>query len=321
MLATFADESWQSNFWAEHIVLAHINLKQNLDWFYELLSKLRRENPELEEFKSHMVINLMNKLDADTRKRIWQKIQDTIIIVQDPKEYIRESGLSILPDGSFKFRYEGKELLVERHDKHFKHLNEMLQKELSRLILIESPITKIGFSLSEIPLLHPRGNFFSPEQILSLIGKKDSKKEVMGVIKLAARLCSAFIEVIDPRTRKRILEQFYSYESHFLFLLPHYHKEMLKQAVSSDRFFDKGHQQSTDIIKQCFDAIEESLTYGEDGIETFRYGRVSELDSKESIQIQACDWASGIARNIYEREGLKGLKERFNCVIFNGKII
>ena len=321
MLATFADESWKSNFWAEHIVLAHINLNQNLDWFYELLSTLTRENPELKEFKSHVVIELMNKLDADTRKRIWQKIQDTIIIVQDPKEYARDSGLSILPDGSLKFRYEGKEFVISKNDKNYKPLNEMLQKKLSQMILMESPITKISFSLGEIPLLGPRTDFFSPEHMLSLIDKKDSKKEVMGVIKLAARLCSAFIEVIDPQTAKRILEQFYSYESDFLFLLPQFHKEMLKQAVSSDRFFDEGHKQSTDIIKQCFDTIEETLTYDEDGIETFSCGQVSELDSKQSIQIQACDWASGIARNIYEKEGLRGLKERFSCVIFNGKII
>jgi len=321
MRATFADESWRSNFWAEHIVLAHINFNQDLDWFFELLSKLKNENPELEEFKSHMVIELMNKLDAETRKRIWQKIQDTIIIVQDPKEYIKDSGFSILPDGNLRFYYERKELLIDRNDKHFKHVNELLQKQLSKLILIESPITKISFSLSEMPLFRPRADFFSPEHILSLIDKKDSKKEVMGVIKLAARLCSAFIEVIDPQTRKRILEQFYSYESYFLFLLPHYHKEMLKQAISSDRFFDKGYQLSTDIIKQCFDAIEQTLRYEEDDIETFLCGQVSELDSKQSIQIQACDWASGIARNIYEKEGLKGLKDRFSCVIFNGKIV
>ncbi|MFW6159956.1 MAG: hypothetical protein ACOC57_02300 [Acidobacteriota bacterium] len=150
--------------------------------------------------------------------RIWQKIQDTIIIVQDPKEYARDFGLSVLPEGSLKFRYEGKEFIIEKTDKHFKPLNEMLQRKLSQLILTKSPIIKISFSLSEIPLLSPGTNFFSPEHILSLVDKQDSKKEVMGVIKLAARLCSTFIEVIDPKTRKSILEQFYSYESDFFFL-------------------------------------------------------------------------------------------------------
>ena len=37
--------------------------------------------------------------------------------------------------------------------------------------------------------------------------------------------------------------------------------------------------------------------------------------------MQAVDWASGIARNIYENEGLEGLREKFSCIIFNGKII
>jgi len=321
MSATFADESWKTNFWFAHLILAHINLNQNLDWFYELLSKLKREHPELTEFKSYMVIDLMDNLDKDIRKRIWQQIQDTIIIVQDPKDYAKNLGVIIMPDGSLKFRYEGKELLFDRSHAQFKAINELLQKNVSELILIDSPITRINFSLAEIPLLRPKANFFSPENILSFIDKKDSKKEVMGVIKFAAKSCSAFIDVIEPKTMKQIIEQFFTYEADFLPLLPIYHQEMLKQTISSDRFFDRGHEQSTAIIKNCFDTIEETLEYDKGGIETFYRGRVEELDSKESIHIQACDWASGIARNIYDDKGIKGLKEKFSCVIFNGKII
>ena len=322
MRATFADESWRTNFWFEHIVLAHINLNQNLDWFYELLYLLRRDNPDLKEYKSYVVIDLMDKqLNPDTKKRIWQKLQDTIIIVQDPKDYAKNSGLTIMPDGSLKFCYEGKELLIDRNHDRFKAMNELLQKNLSRLILIDSPITSISFSLEEIPRLRPKADFFSPEKILSIIDKKDSRKEIIGVIKLAAKLCSAFIELIDPKILKQIMEQFFTYEADFLLLLPKYHQEMLRQAISSDRFFDQGHKQSTEIIKTCFDAIESCLEYDEFGTDTFYHGKVEDLDSKSSIEIQACDWASGLAWNIYEKEGLKGLKDRFSCVIFNGKIV
>jgi len=260
-------------------------------------------------------------LDPDTRKRIWQKIQDAIIVVQEPKEYARKAGVIILPDGGLIFRFEGKDFLIALNNKNFKPVSEFIQRNLSKLMLIDSPITKISLSLSEIPLSNSKADFFSPENILSKIDKKDSRKEVMGVVKLAAKLCSAFIDMLDENVIKRIIRQFHTYKADFLFMVPKYHQDLLKLAISNDRFFDQGHAQSTAIIKSCFDAIEESLDYYNEGVDTIHRGRVEDLDSKENIYIQACDWAGGIARNIYKKEGIKGLKERFRCVIFNGNVI
>lgn len=321
MGTSFADETWETNFWFEHIILAHINLNQNLDWFYELLSILRREHPEMKEFKAYMAIELMARLDPETRRRIWHRIQDAVIVVQEPKEYAKVAGVLIQPDGGLIFRFEGKELQIPRSHKDFRPMSELLQRNLSKWMLSDSPISKIGFSLSELPMYRPKTDFFSPENILSLIGKKDSRKAVMGVVKLAAKLCSAFVDVLDDDAKKRIIENLYSCGPDFLCMVPEYHQSLLRQAISNDRFFDKGHKASTDIIKSCFDAIEESLAYPEHfPLEAVR-GKVDEMDSKDSIYIQACDWAGGIARSIYDREGLKGLKEKFKCVIFNGSVI
>lgn len=321
MRATFADESWKKNFWFEHIVLAHINLSQELDWFYQLLFNLRQDNPDVKEFKAYKVIELMSKLDINTRKKIWKSLQDTIIVVQDPKDYMKSTGIEVLQDGSFRFRYKDSDLTIDRSHGDYKPLNEQLQKQLCKLILIDSPISKICFSLNELPGIYPRNEFFTPENILSLINKKDSKKEVMGTIKLAARLCSAFYELIDPQTQRRILEQLYQYESDFFFFLPDYHQKILKQSISSNRFFDKGHKMSIDIIKKCFEIIGNNLEYDKENTDSLYYGEVEELDSKDNIMLQASDWASGIAYSIYEQKGLKGLKEKFSCIIFNGEII
>jgi len=35
----------------------------------------------------------------------------------------------------------------------------------------------------------------------------------------------------------------------------------------------------------------------------------------------AVDWASGIARNIYENEDIEGLTRKFKYIVLNGKII
>jgi len=321
MRATFADESWQRNFWFEHIVLAHINFNQELDWFYQLLHNLRRDDPYVEEFKAHKAIELLKKLDIKIKKRIWKSLQDTIIVVQEPREYIKNTGVEVMPDSSLKFSYKGKELTIGKTHKDYNSMNSKLQKYLAKSILIDSPISKINFSLSDLPSIYPTEKFFSPENILSLIDKKDSKKEVMGTIKLAARLCSAFFELLDPQITRKIIEQLYQYESDIFFVLPKYHQEILRKAISSSRFFDKGHESSVNIIKQCFEKIEKGLKYHMDDENSFLQVEVKELDSKDDIRIQACDWASGIARNIYEDKGLKGLKEKFSCIIFNGEIM
>lgn len=321
MRATFADESWQKNFWFEHIVLAHISFSQELDWFYQLLYNLKHDEPDLEEFKAYKAIELLRKLDNTIKKRIWKSLQDTIIIVQEPREYIKNAGVEVMPDCSLRFRYKGKELTIRKTHKDYNSINKKLQKYLADSILRDSPISKIKFSLCDLPNIYPTENFFSPENILSLIDKRDNKKEVMGTIKLAARLCSAFFELLDSQTTRKIIEQLYQYEHDALFVLPKYHQEILRKAISSSRFFDKGHESSVNIIKQCFEKIEKGLNYYIDDENSFLHVEVKELDSKDDIRIQACDWASGIARNIYENKGLKGLSEKFNCIIFNGKMM
>ncbi|MCG7854013.1 MAG: DUF3800 domain-containing protein, partial [Methanosarcinaceae archaeon] len=119
---------------------------------------------------------------------------------------------------------------------------------------------------------------------------------------------------------RRTIEQLMEYDSDYLFIVPEFHRHLLVQAVTNDRFFDEGHNPSVELIKKCFDEIGNALeAFSEDG-EMQAIGSVSELDSKDSIMIQACDFAAGIARRIYREEGLKGLKERFRVVVFNGCI-
>jgi hypothetical protein len=318
---TFADESFATRSWAEHVVLAHINFSQNLDWFFQLMFNLRQQYPGEAEFKADSAIKLLDRLDIHLKAKIWRTLQDTIIIVQDPQEYLKGSGVSILRDESLRFEYKGHSFVVDKSHKDYPQINENLQRRLTEIIIDSSPIYRIGFSLNELPL-HPHiGNYFTPENILGLIGKKDSRKDVINTIKLSARLCSAFYELIDPEAKRRIIEQFVEYELDYLVVMPSFHKQLLKQAVTHNRFFDEGHTPSVQLIKQCFEQIGCCLESSYEDEESQVIGSVKELDSKHSIMLQACDFAAGIARKVYKTEGLKGLKDNFKSVIFNGSII
>lgn len=229
-------------------------------------------------------------------------------------------GIEVLPNADFRMRYEGKEIIVTRRDGSYSFLNTKLQKYLARWILEDSPLLEAKYSLSEASFISPRDKFFTVENILSLINKKDSRNEVMGVIKLAARLFSAFFELIDPDTKRRIVEQLFPYESDFIWAVPECHRELLKKSVSSSRFFHEGDKQSILIIKKCFNNIKTKLSYYSDDI-IIPKGIVDELGFKDDVRMQAVDWASGIARNIFEKESLSGLKKKFSYIIMNGKII
>ena len=320
--ATFVDESFRkSNFWFVTIIVAQINFSQDLDWFYQLLFKLKQIYPTAEKLKAKKAIELLYKLDIRTQNKIWNSLRDTVIAIVDPIKYIKKLGIEVSPEGNFIITYKGREMLIDRDHEGYFHLNTMLQKELAKWILRDSPLLDINFSLSEIRLLSPKENFFTIENFLSLINKKDdSRKEVMGTIKLVARMYSTFFDLIDPESKRGIMEQLFQYESIFIRAVPEYHRELLRQSISSDRFFHEGHSLSVSIMKECIENIATKLSYYTDDDATPQI-IIEELSFKGNIQMQAVDWASGIARNIYENEKIDGLKRRFRYIIFNGKII
>jgi hypothetical protein len=152
------------------------------------------------------------------------------------------------------------------------------------------------------------------------MNKKETKKKIINSTKLSLRFHSAFFELRDPETKNKVLEKIKQKKP--IFASAYYHYELLSQSLSYDRFFDEGHSQSITIIKNILDIL----------IRAFKYQifydstpvsppKIIELDSKKDIRIQAADVAAGIARNIYETKGIKGLKERFNYIIFNGRKI
>jgi len=321
MKATFVDESFRkSDFWFIPIIVAQINFNQVLDWFYELLFKLKQIYPDAEKLKANKAIELLYKLDIRTQNKIWNSLQDTIIAIADPIEYIKKLGIEVLPNADFKIRYKGRGMLINRDHESYSFLNSKLQKYLAKLILKDSPLLEINFSLNNISLLPPIENFFTIENFLSLIDKNDSRKEIMGTVKLTARMCSTFFDLIDPEEKRRTMEQLFQYESDFIWAVPEYHRELLRKSISTHRFFHEGHSPSVSIIKKCFDNIETKLNYHTDDI-IIPKGIVAELHFKDNIEMWAVDWASGIARNIYENEDIEGLRRRFKYIILNGKII
>jgi len=327
--ASFADESWRGNQWFRPKVLAHILSDKDLGWFFELVKITKEKNLYPGELKAHIVIDLLPELDYKLRNRIWQDLQNVIIIITDPREYLSTMGIKIYEDGAFQLKIEKRNIMIEPNDENYIYFVNSLQDYLSGRILLDSPISDIAHSISEIwfnfDIFPANVDSFFPNSILNTIlskmNKKETKKKIINSIKLFLRSHSAFFELRDPETKNKVLEKIK--QKRPIFVSAYYHYELLSQSLSYDRFFDEGHSQSITIIKNIQDILIQAFNKHQIFCDSTPIlpPKIIELDSKKDIRIQAADVAAGIARNIYETKGIKGLKERFNYIIFNGRKI
>jgi hypothetical protein len=323
MKETYADEGWRTNYWHRVHIAASIKANQNLEWYFQLLAIIIHDNPGQKECKSDIAVSKLDQLDIKTESKIWGSLQDVLIIIIEPKTYIKEFGVRLAANYSFVLNNQGKELIIRRDDKEiYNFVDDMLKEEISNQILFASPIMPINYAITQLPISYGNDDFFTPENLLSMISSKDSRKKIMGTIMLAARLFVAFFEMIDPNSMMNILNQFIEYDQILLF--PRYHAHLLKETLSSHRYFCSGDFQSLEIIKSCVNEIEKRLSYVYDE-ETMPHPEVEAVDkrvnSEKNIYIQAADWAIGIARDIYEKGGVEGVKKKFKYVIFNGETI
>jgi hypothetical protein len=319
MKETYADEGWRTNYWHRSHILAQIKNNQNLDWFYRLLRIIQKSSPGEKEYKSDAAVNKLSTLDRENQKIIWNTLQDVMIVIVEPKSYIKELGVEITEDYSYVVRLKGEGFTISRNDRGiYNAYDDLLKNTISDLVLVHSPIFSVGSSMSQLAILPRREDFFSPENVLSMINQKDSKKKVIGAIKVASRLFTAFFEVIDPDTRKRIVAEMIEYEP--IWAASPFHSLLLKEALSSDRYFDEGDTQSIEIIKRCVQEVESSLQYLYDE-DSLPHPMIAEVDSEQSPYIQAADWATGIARDIYEKGGIDGVKKKFKYIIYNGELM
>lgn len=318
-METYADEGWRTNFWHRCHILAQIKNDQNLDWYYRLLSLIQKTSPGEKEYKSDIAIAKLSSLDREAQKIILRTLQDVMIVILEPRRYLKELGVEIGGDYSYVVRLHETRFKISRSDRDmFNYYDDFLKDTISNLVLISSPVFAIGGSLSELPVAPRREDFFTPENILFLIKHTDSKKKVMGAIKLTSRLFVTFFEVIDPETRKRLLEEMIDYGPSWE--ASPFHRSLLVKALSIDRHFDEGDTQSVDIIKKCVGEVESSLRYYYDQ-ESFPHPIIDEIKSETSPFIMAADWAAGFARELFEKDGISGVKQRFRYVIYNGEVM
>ena len=321
---SFADESWSGNLWHRTNVIAPIESPKNLDWIFEIEQEARKLG-YFEEVKSYFAYQIINHLDTKKRNWIWRSIQDIPILIIDPKHYLSQLGVKIVNQYSYSFEIYGVKFQINRSDQKFNEFEEFLQELLSERVLIDSPLVDIEIAISNISEhydVFPGIYDFNPKRILKLLDYKTPKKQIMNVVKLSSRLQSAFFELCDKDTINSTIEEFSYFEMDLFWPFSHFYSNLLIQSISKNRYFDEGDPRSINFIRELFSKAKTGLRHDVFGNYSFiPESKIEEIKSEKEIRMRASDVVSGIARMIYYSEGLKGIKNRFSYVFFNGRKI
>ncbi len=322
MKESYADESWYGNRWYRTTVLAHIKFPQDLSWVHQLENEAKKLG-SYEELKASFALKIIKRLEPKKQKKIWQALQNIPISIIDPRRYLKELRVMPLNGTCYQFENRGQKIRVNRYQKFFQDIEKLLQQHLSERILIDSPLANIELAIENISCsfeVFPSMYNFSPQDVLDSLGLKDPRKQIMNIPKLSLRLFSAFFELEDPASREETIDKISHFGMDMLWPMSLYYKELLLKSVISKRVFDEGDKKSIEFIRDLYKKIKAGLShkiFGDNII--LPDTRIEEIKSEKDIRLRASDIASGIARILYEAEGIEGLKRRFSCIFLMGK--
>ena len=317
---SFSDEAIPGiKSWDSHIVSALIISDSNLNWFYTLLELIKIKSKQTHEIKSREIIKLFPSIDKKTKSDIWMSLQKVPIIIEDPKIHSGGSGITLNPNNTFSFRFRDKTRIIERNNILSEIFEKVILNNILEFIIHDSPLIKLDYAKEIISGCPPQSEEINFKNIYKKrFQGKDIKieKKIEIASLLTVRQISAFFEMVDPEIHKQkqqdLVENKYYFRSYYDYLL-----DIADEALKVDRIFDKGDTQSLSVIRESSSSISTLIhPHINDSVNQ----EITQIDSRESIFIQASDWASGIARKIYEDGGCKQLKKIFNTIIVNGRV-
>lgn len=314
-LESYLDESARRAGWDQPQISAHVTKQNDIGWYFTLHHEATRQG-YTKEIKSSKAENILRRFfNRESQRRFWDRISEIPLIVIDPRKYLELIGLYQIDRDHYEFVRALPGIPIHKDDPKLQSLGHHILK----LMLCDSPLLAIEHAVvrSEIILTYPEFEI-NIDPIIERMGKGVAQQEI-NIPKLAGRLESAFIEMKDPESLERILDHLYHLDP-TLILPEDYYRESLLACISPTRYFDEGHSMSAKYVRDLYMDVYQRI---EDPFHCRAFPRTTpqiiEIDSIDSAYMRVSDIVEGIARRIYEREGLDGLRKRFRLVILNGK--
>ena len=135
---------------------------------------------------------------------------------------------------------------------------------------------------------------------------------------LGARSAAAFDSLVDHSRTRRLIASSLEHATYVTRDEVDAYRMMGTQI--GQRTYDRGHRTSVDAVRALRTGIRAKLA-SHFGVPGFPTALVLEASSKASPWLQASDIAAGLARHLYETQGVRAVSQEFRSVIHNGTMV
>jgi hypothetical protein len=299
-----------------------VNRNLSLDWYYRIIQLF----PDVQgELKSKEVADRFNNLPNEIRTVIWTGMRRVKIHIVDPRSH--QHRINNIVRQVWKDDHAPQLLaqLEKEGNPHAKQMLSFLRDMVADSILQDSTAIRVQslgrafldpFGLSEPP--ESLGSLFVrfPKPSQPLVSTQDFRKPkrlIQDVTSWSAKSAVAFHSALEAGT-----------STHDLFDRARFvDGDVLRRKMAAQLLpvhaFDDGNQKHLNLLDE-----KRSQVFRELAAHDHVYGLIVKrpsivpVESRESFYVQAADIAVGIACQIYAREGLIGVLDRFEYVTYNG---
>jgi hypothetical protein len=293
----------------------------SLDWYYALL---QRAPYQVSELKSTVIVDVFFTLPDFERRRVMSTLKTVRIYVTDPRPYthqVDEFLTDIVPGGDipgFIRRLNRSQQQVAENERRKLIARRMLrdappqQVKLRHIVLEYLAGLRIGIWPRE-PLVDEKlVPCFEQEPLkeVDLTPFERSRKSMVNILSpFLSKSGSVFCEVLD------CMDEFIERGAQSAIPAAF----TLWRILSGSHAFDEGDAKEVQWIDgERNDVLRRVDRYG---MFPMQPAALPELDSRSSFFVQAADFAAGIAREIWSRNSLPHLVDKFDYVTYNGRRI
>lgn len=293
-----------------------------LEWFFRLLLLCPNISGEL---KSEVAWSQFASLRADERDLIWNGLAKVRIHIVDPRPYVEHANDVLRRAWRRNDAPEHLDRLSVEGLPAANWLRTELVKYAASSVLMDSTalrVHQLGKALGPYDLSHPLFNSNSAESSnadpIHVEDFGDNPKSLLrNVTAWTAKSAAAFdsaLHCIDDMEDE--IESFRYFPEQLI-------KRRLESRVLDRHAYDEGHPRHIELLEDARANILETLStpgswfpFRRKNVELPSY---PQFDSRECYFGQAADIAAGLARHVFEAEGLVSVVSRFDHLTYNGE--
>jgi len=293
--STFADDSYADDLRISTVtVLAQFPSHVDLTWHSALLVQMRRREVKYNDFRKYR-----DSLPTQLVRDVLRGLRKAIVVISDDLEFRRRMA------GMLE-NLAGKKVAAMDLSLQSFFANSVAQYA-DEMVLLHSPLARVEDFV---------GHGFESDNLQRY---RNTLKNPRNVRVFACRTTGAFVEVINPETRRKAIA---ALEEYRYFSTDRFESVLMRAAGAPRRVFDEGNRKVTDLVRGLRQSVHDRLEAAEFLLLPDGFGGVAEAGSDLEPAVGASDIAAGYARDLYESaDGRRKVSDAFDLAFLNGSIL